>query len=285
MVDESWAMQFGSPALSPDGRALAVSVQSDDEQIWIRPMPEGPASKLTFEGSMTNRPAWHPDGRQVAYVSDRDATAAWSVWVQRADGSSPPVLLVRDDRGVEEVAWSPDGTWVIYRIGGSNGQRDILAVRPAVDSVPLALLASPFEEYSPAVSPDGRWLAYISEESGRQEVYVRPFPNIGEGKWQVSTDGGQQPAWAHSGRELFYRNDAGDMVAVAVRTTPTFALGERDVLFDGAGYSLLSPFHTSYTVSGDDQRFLMVKYLGGGEDETVLVLGWHRELAAKFKGQ
>ena len=176
-MDERWTMQFGPPALSPDGRALAVSLLRDDEQLWVRRMPDGPASKLTFEGTQTYRPAWHPDGRRVAYVSDRDGSAAWSAWEQRADGSSAPVLLVRDDRGVEEVTWSPDGEWLIYRIGGDNGQRDILAIRPERDSVPIALLDSPFEEYSPALSPDSRWLAYVSEESGRPEVYVRPFPN------------------------------------------------------------------------------------------------------------
>jgi serine/threonine-protein kinase len=284
-VDERWTMQFGPPALSPDGRALAVSLLRDDEQLWVRRMPDGPASKLTFEGTQTYRPAWHPDGRRVAYVSDRDGSAAWSAWEQRADGSSAPVLLVRDDRGVEEVTWSPDGEWLIYRIGGDNGQRDILAIRPERDSVPIALLDSPFEEYSPALSPDNRWLAYVSEESGRPEVYVRPFPNTREGKWQVSTEGGLHPVWAHSGNEVFYRNDAGDMVAVAVRTTPTFALGGQEVLFDGLTYGQLSPYHASYAVGESDRRFLMVKDLGGAEEESVLVLGWHRELVAKFEGQ
>ncbi len=285
VVDEDWTLTFGPPALSPDGRMLAVSVQRDEEQLWVRRMPRGPASKLTFDGSQTYRPSWHPDGQLVAFVSDRDASAAWSAWVQRADGSSAPELLVRDDRGVEEVAWSADGEWVIYRIGGDNGQRDILAIRPDVDSIPLALLDSPFDEHSPALSPDGRWLAYVSDESGRPDVYVRPFPNTREGKWQISPDGGVQPAWAHSGLELFYRNDAGDMVAVGVRTTPTFVLGDQEVLFDGRDYAQLSPFHTSYTVAGDDQRFLLVKDLGGTEDEIVLVLGWHRELAAKCEGR
>ena len=281
-VDENWNSQFGSVAIAPDGSSLAVSLASDDEQLWIRRMPAGPASKLTFDGSQNYRPAWHPDGRLVAYVSDRGDGATWKASVQRADGSDAPSILVTHERGVEEVVWSPDGKWVIFRVGGDDGQRDILAMRPGVDSVPAPLLNSPFEEYSPALSPDGRWLAYVSEEAGRPEVYVRPFPNTGEGKWQVSTEGGVHPQWSHSGRELFFRNDVGDMVAVNVTTAPTFGLGGRSVLFEGATYAASTPYHASFAVDLDDSRFLMVKDVSGVDDEIVLVLGWHRELAEKF---
>jgi serine/threonine-protein kinase len=284
-VDDEWRGQFGPPAISPDGRALAASLMRDDEQLWIRRMPDGPASKLTFDGSQTYRAAWHPDGRTVTYISDRGEAGSWSAWSQRADGSSAPSLLATHERGVEEAFWSPQGDWFVYRVGGDGGQRDILAMRPGVDSVPHELLGSPFEEYAPALSPDSRWLAYVSEESGRPQVYVRPFPDTGEGKWQVSTDGGIQPQWAHSGRELFYRNADGGLVAATVTLIPTFTLGMQRELFDGGGYSVLSTFHRSYTVAPDDQRFLMVKDLGGTSDEIVLVLGWHRELAAKFEGR
>ncbi len=150
----------------------------------------------------------------------------------------------------------------------------------AVDSVPVPLVATEFRETSPAVSPDGRWLAYASNESGRGEVYVRPFPNTNDGKWLVSTDGGREPVWAHSGRELFHRGGRNQMVA-AVLPGPRFVTGERRVLFPIQGFRS-TPQHQQYDVTPDDQRFVMIRNVGAEEAwELIVVENFFEELKAK----
>ena len=128
---------------------------------------------------------------------------------------------------------------------------------------------------------DGRWLAHVSNETGRPEVYVRPFPNTAAGKWQVSTDGGTEPAWAHSGRELFYKNGRDELVRVEVLRGVTFVTGENQVLFSAREY-LSSVFHRGYDVTPDDQRFVMIRSLAG-EDATELIVveNFFEELKAK----
>ncbi len=158
----------------------------------------------------------------------------------------------------------------------------LYAVRVGADSA-VALVATEYEETSPAVSPDGRWLAYVSDESGRWHVYVRPFPNTNDGRWLVSTGGGQEPVWAHSGRELFYKG-SGNLMVVEVLPGPTFVTGERRVLFSTRGFRS-TPFHQQYDVTPDDQRFVMIRNLGGQEaSELIVVENFFEELKAKVGG-
>jgi serine/threonine-protein kinase len=212
-IDPGWTGDFDSPKLSPDGKQLAVSITANNEiQIWIKQLDRGPLPKLTFAGTLNQRPAWTPDGRSVAFSSDRGDNS--DVYVRRVDGGGPAELLRDEERDIWEVTYSPDGEWLVYRVGGEDGDRDLYARRMGVDSA-VPLVATGYDETSPAVSPDGRWLAYTSDESGRPEVYVRPFPNTNDGRWLVSAGGGQEPVWAHSGRELFYRG-SGDLMVVEV---------------------------------------------------------------------
>ncbi len=181
-----------------------------------------------------------------------------------------------------EGLWSKDGQWVIFRTDNNDpGRGDILAVRTA-DSTVVELIASPdAEESSPALSPDERWLAYVSDESGRREIYVRPFPNVDESRWLVSAGGGTEPQWSHSGRELFYRSGNNDMVAVAILAGPTFSRSEPKVLFSLRGYPAI-PNHPNYGVGPDDQRFIMIQIEEGDvESDVVLVLNWFEELKAR----
>jgi eukaryotic-like serine/threonine-protein kinase len=134
------------------------------------------------------------------FVSDHDRTRA--LYQIRADGSAPAKVMLRNPRAVEEVQWSRDGKWLIYRIG-SGGRRDIYARAAFGDSVQRPVVNGDAEEFSPSLSPDGRWLAYGSDESGRFEVYVRPFPNTGAARWQVSREGRIEPLWSGTGRELY----------------------------------------------------------------------------------
>ena len=127
----------------------------------------------------------------------------------------------------------------------------------------MPLVTTAFGEWSPTLSPDGRFIAYSSTETGRSEIYVVPFPNAGSAKWPVSTNGGLEQTWSHRGGELFYRDAAGNMVAVEVKTTPTFSLGRTTTLFPAAGYTA-DQYHRQYSVAPDDRRFLMIRAAGGG---------------------
>jgi serine/threonine-protein kinase len=270
---------FATVALSPDGRRLAVSiVDGTGEQIWVRPLPVGPLSKLTFEATLNFRPAWMPDGQSVSFVSSRGENR--DVFAQRADGSSPARLVLDQPDDINEVEWSRDGRWLVFR-RGSTPVTDILAFRPGVDSAPTAVVASAFSERNPALSPDGRWLAYVSDESGQLEVYVRPFPDAARAKWQVSLAGGSEPLWSRSGRELFYRSASGEFVAAEIVAGPTLTVGRQRSLFQASGYAS-SESHRLYDVAPDDRRFLMVRERGGGERaDLILVQNWFEELRAK----
>ena len=160
------------------------------------------------------------------------------------------------------------------------GNGDIYAL-PAGDSTLTPLLTTPARENSPALSPDGKWLAYVSNESGKPEVYVRPFPDVGSAKWQVSLSGGFTPMWAHSGKELFYLNSSRALVAVTVQPGATFTVGGQKVLFPAASYSFTGGYAT-YDVAPDDRRFVMIRSVApSAETELVLVQNWAEELKTR----
>ena len=221
-----------SLSLSPDGTRIALDlVGAASPDIWIKQLPAGPLSRLTFDGLGSIRPRWTPDGRSVLYIMTPDSGLP-SVWKKRADGSTAAELVWRDPaRAIAEASFSNDGQWLIYRINQPDGNRDIYAVRPGRDTVPTPLLTGPFIEQGAALSPDGKWLAYTSNESGTNEIFVRPFPSTNAGRWQISTSGGFAARWAHSGRELFYQSAGGDLMVVPVMPGTTFAPGEARRLF------------------------------------------------------
>jgi serine/threonine-protein kinase len=279
-VDSAFQGAFSSPAISPDGKQLAITMTTGDgSNIWIKQLDRGPRVKLTFEGPLNDYPAWTPDGRSVTYFSN--ASGPRDLWTKRADGSAQAVLQLHEKRNVLEGLWSPDGKWLVFRTGpGTPGAGDILAIRPGTDTVSVPLVATNFSEFTPALSPDGRWLAYSSNENGPREVYVVPFPNSGTAKWAVSTHGGTEPLWSHRGGELFYRDGAGFLVAVEVKTASTFSMGRSTALFPAAGFTSL-PAHQQYAVSPDDRRFLMLRPLGAsGGGKLVVVENWFEELKA-----
>ena len=176
--------------------------------------------------------------------------------------------------------WSPDGKWVLY---GTNVRApdsgDIRAIRLGVDRSPIEIVATRFRETDPAFSPDGRLLAYASNESGRNEIYVVPFPNIHDGKWAISSNGGSDPVWSHRGNELFYGDSAGNLVAVEVATTPAISIGRVTPLFSTAGFQFLD-WIKNYAVSADDRRFLMIRRASEGVEQLIVVENWFDELRA-----
>jgi eukaryotic-like serine/threonine-protein kinase len=277
-VDPAWNGQVQQLALSPDGHRLTVAeVREGRVEMWVKALDAGPLTRLAFEGTYDYRSSWAPDGRSILFVSDLAGHSA--LYRIPADGSAPLTPFRDDPRAVDEGSLSQDGRWLIFRIG-SGGGRDIYAIRPGLDSTPIPLATTPFEEYSPALSPDGRWLAYASDESRQSEVYVRPFPNAGSAKWQVSREGGTEPMWSHSGRELFYRNAAGDFVAAAVAPGPSFQVTSEKALFAARDYITDNRNH-NYAVSPDDRSFLFVRPQPGASSRLVVVLNWFQELNAK----
>ena len=294
IVDPDWSGDFlGYPALSPDGKRVAVTRSANTEKIriWIKWLDRGPSIPLAGDGIENFGPAWSPDGRTVTF-SSRQVNGSVHLWTQRADGGAPGVVQFRRKGDVFNARWSPDGKWLIFQtaVGApgaadilSPGAGDILAMRPGTDTAPTPLVATAFTETSPALSFDGRWLAYCSNESGKNEIYVVPFPNTSAGKWAISTGGGMEPLWSHRGTELFYRDASGNLVAVEVNTNPTFSFGRATVLFPAAGYTS-RPFTPQYAVAPDDRRFLMVRPVGSGSPDNIIVVeNWFEELKSKSR--
>ncbi len=279
-VDPAWTGALNSLSLSPDGTRLAVEVTREGGglEIWVKELGTGPLTRLALDGTVSYRPAWGSGGRSVTYISD--VAGINQLLTRPSDGSGTGTVLARMPRGVDEGLYSRDGRWLVLRVGVGGG-RDIYGLRPGIDSAPVPLIATEFEEHSPALSPDGRWLAYVANESGHREVYVRPFPNVSSAKWQVSTAGGMEPLWANSGRELFFRNGNAELVALSVETRPAFRIASSQPLFSVRQY-YAGDLHTSYAVSPDDRSFLFVRRLRADDEGLVLVLNWFEELKSKL---
>ncbi|UCC24154.1 MAG: serine/threonine-protein kinase [Gemmatimonadales bacterium] len=209
VIDPVWEIDFpaqiGGVALSPSGDRLATTAVLDDQiDVVVKQLPTGASIRLSLSDATDGRPSWTPDGRFVTFLSDREGQQS-QVYRRRADGSGSTELVHSDPRGIEEANWSPDGEWLVYRTDRfSSGGGDVMGIRPGVDSVAVPLVATQFEEIHPSVSPDGRWLAYASAESGGFEVFVVPFPNTDEQRIAVSSRGGMAPRWSPDGRSLYY---------------------------------------------------------------------------------
>jgi hypothetical protein len=277
-------------SLSPDGTRLALDVVGTaSPDIWIKQLPSGPLSRLTFGGRASIRPTWTPDGQSVLYLSAPDSGPA-AVWRKRADGSTAAELVWQvPGRTINEALFSSDGQWLVYRITQADGNRDIYGVRPGRDSAPTPLLTGPYLEQGAALSPDGRWLAYTSNESGQAEVYVRPFPNTGAGRWQISTRGGDAARWARSGRELFFEGAAGDFMVVPITPGATFAPGEPQRVFPLGGGLFGSTIVPYYDLTPDDERFVTARLAAvnqaPGAGQLVVVDNWFEELRAQVEGK
>jgi serine/threonine-protein kinase len=219
----------------------------------------------------------------VVFSAARDG--AENIYWQSGDGSGTPELLVESPVMNAQIfphAFSPDGTQLLFT--NTNPPRDIFL--SSVDGSQVEpLMATSFSEFNPSVSPDGRWLAFESDESGRFEVYVRPFPEVQTGRWQISTAGGTRPLWSRDGRELFYLETQGRLMSAAVENGPTFVHRTPRMVFEG-GYAAPNQGRT-YDVSADSQRFVMIKNATGdaGGDAAPphinIVLNWFEELKAR----
>jgi serine/threonine-protein kinase len=280
-IDPGWRTTglVSSVALSPTADRLAISIQDTHGayDLWVKHLDRGPLSRATFEGSVNRRAAWNQNGQLLTFISNR--AGQFDLWEKRADGSGSAEVLLDREAAVSEGFFSRDRTWLIFEeIRNDTRTSDILAIRPSVDSVPFPIVVrSGFNALAPALSPDGRWLAYVSDDSGREEVYVRPFPNAESGRWLLSSGGGTEPLWAHSGAELFYRNGEHELIAVQVRADSSFAWDHQEVLFSAEDF-LARTEHPMYDVSPDDRRFVMLRSSGDGLWELILVQDFFEDL-------
>jgi dipeptidyl aminopeptidase/acylaminoacyl peptidase len=263
------------PRLSRDGKQVGAAITGQETQVWLYDLSRETLTRLTFDGTLNLNSVWTPDGKWIAFQSNKDGPP--NIYWQRADGSGGLERLTSSEFVNFPISFSPDGQLLAYgEINPTTGY-DLWILR-LKDHQAMPFLRTPFTESVPQFSPDGHWLAYISNESGRYEVYVQPYPGPG-GKWQISTDGGTEPVWNPNGRELFYR-DGSKMMSVEISTQSGFATGKPRMLFEGP--YLLSPATTpNYAVSLDGQRFLMLKHVeAAGEAPTQIdvVLDWFQEL-------
>jgi serine/threonine-protein kinase len=253
--------EFSDPRFSPDGRRIALSMAGN---IWLLDRTQGSLTRLSFD-TLASRPAWSADGRRVAYLREIGRTT--DVRFIKADGSAAAQSLPGLD-GFEpwEVLLTPDGRSAVVRTVERSGSRDIWLL--ALDSArqPMPLLQTPANEVAPALSANGRWLAYVSNESGRPEVYVRAFPSM-EGRFAVSLEGGTEPVWSRRGDELFYRSGP-LLIAAQVRAGTSFEVLRRTPLFTNPAYEA-DLTHQVYDVAPDGQHFVMVRNLGATSHLTV----------------
>jgi len=304
-VDPSWKFNTGfdgwGVALSPDGERLAMRLLTDlGTDVWIKQLPAGALSRLTFYEGEDTSPAWTPDGRFVTFLSDRPTepggepqTGKLALWRQPADGGREEAEPVWTSDAAVEGFEGADGVWAVLTVPGrAAGERDIVAVQPGRGGVADSLLDSPYDERAATLSPDGTWLAYVSNETGADEVFVRPFPDVEGGKWQVSSGSAGAPLWAHDGRTLFYAG-GGDMNAVDVDPGPPFVVGQPRVLFPlptGVRQSSLSVLGAGQVaLTSDDQRFLMIRnvdpWVTTAPPKLVLVQNFFEELRARARGR
>ncbi|MDH3890532.1 MAG: serine/threonine-protein kinase [candidate division Zixibacteria bacterium] len=268
-------VQF-SQRLSPDERFIAISVDdqaNSNEDIWTFDIERGIKTRFTFDSTMDAMPIWSPDGEQIVFRSDRSGKPG--IFVKNVSGLGEIEKILEGDKEVWPYSWTPDGQSIIVMKDVTDKGTDIWAVPVDGEKEAFAAVSTNFDEWYPEISPDGRWLAYVSDETGKEEIYVTPFPGPGS-KWQVSTNEGDRPIWRGDGKELYYLNNKEEiMVAEVDGSTASFRVGKVNKLFEING----SRPGTVYDVTKDGQRFLVNQNVQAvSKSKVVLVRNWDHSL-------
>ncbi len=266
------------PAISPDGNRVAVAVGAQSNRdIWILDVVRGSSTRFTFDPGRDDTPAWSPDGKNIAFTSNRNGQM--DLYIKPADSSAEEKLLLKTDEYKIIQRWTKDGRFLLFDSTGPKTAPDVWALPYPLPSQgeakPIALVKTPFIDHYERVSPDGRWLAYTSTESGPNEVYVRPFaPEAAAGagaKWPVSKGGGTRPIWRPDGRELFYLSATLQVMAVDIDTSKGFQAGTPRRMFTAPPAAAT----VGWDLSPDGKRFLFIAPPGAGSViPFTVVLNW-----------
>lgn len=270
------------PRVSPDGLRIAVDIGGPDRNIWLWDMRRKRLERITLTPAEDGWPRWSPDGRSLFFASTRDGPVP-NIYRQTADGGGIAERIIVSERLQHPTGFAPDGTLLIAERAPDNGLSDIVAY--SFDTRRVEPVMTGGDEGSGAVSPDGRWIAYESLQSGQVEVYVRPYPRTDGGPWKVSRNGGRQPAWSRDASELFYRDYGGALIAVPAPPGPPFLAAEQvtilpaQSIYAGSGAAITS---RTYDVSPDGSRFLMIRMGNENRQSSLIVVqNWSEELKAR----
>jgi len=268
------------PRLSPDGTRVALDIREQDNDIWVWDLAHENLARVTTDPALDVAPVWTPDGRDIIFASTR--TGVRDLYRQPADGSRPAERLTESASDQYPLSISPDGTQLVVRtekndnpvfgfdlsllrLSSPMSPRD----RSAQPAIPR-LIQTTFPKDNGIISPNGRWLAYESNESTQYQIYVAPFPDVASGRWQVSSAGGRSPLWAPNGRELFYLDANGFLTRVPVDTSGAFDYGKPARVLYTSYYTVNI---RTYDVSRDGQKFLMIKNADAADQQTVASRG------------
>ncbi|HQR67799.1 MAG TPA: protein kinase [Thermoanaerobaculia bacterium] len=269
-------------SLSPDGKRVVAGATGGaaENNVWMLDLVRNTVSRLTFGKGEEASPVFSPDGERVAYSSDRNGKS--DIFARAASGVGAEELLWKSDEAKWPDDWTKDGRALLVESQNPRSQMDLWLLPLGGDRRPVPLLTSPANEAHSALSPDGRYFSYTSDETGRSEIYVQSFPP-GGGKWQVSAGGGDQALWRRDGKELFYLAADGRLMAVPVSTSPSFSAGAAQALFDAAtGETTPSGVRNFYIPAPDGSKFLLLTYGRTGKTNSVhVVLNWKAEPGSK----
>lgn len=269
------------PRLSRDGRKVALDLRDQKNDVWSWDLARSTLTRVTQNRYAGGPAIWNRDGDGVIFGPDIDGVI--NLHTQSIAGGEPrrigkgPINQIVDDL-------TPDGKWVVLSQRGAATDSNIRRLAVDGNSEPDDLIATQFNELNSDISPDGRWIAYQSDESGRNEVYVRPFPAVNEGRWQMSATGGTRPLWSRDGRELFFLDAVRNMTAVSVASGARLTFGAPQTLFATASFGLEGQ-QRSFELSMDGKRFLMVRNLPPPADvpSAVLIQNWFEDLRARVR--
>jgi Tol biopolymer transport system component len=273
--DKNVGRQIQHASISPYGKRVAFEARGE---IFSMPAEHGPVFNLTRSAGVAERnPAWSPDGKRIAYWSD--APGASGIVAKQLTGSGETELLAPFTQEVTLKDWARDGSAIFYESGSTLGT-DIWVLPLTGDRKPQVFLNGSYNEYDPHLSPNGRYLAYVSNESGREEVYVQTYPDRGE-KWQVSTHGGNDPRWSADGREMFYLSPDQQMMSVPIQMSPAFDPGMPKPLFDSHVFAPGNQ-RMHYSVTADGRTFILYRTLSARSlPTTTVVVNWLAEVAKR----
>ena len=265
--------QYQHPRLSPDSQQVAVGIAGDSTDIWLYDIERDSPLRLTEQGR-NHYPVWTPNGSVVTFASNRSG-GTFDLYVKAADGSGEAETLLEKSTVLFPGSWSPDGTMLaFYETTNTDLGRDIWTLRP--DGEASAVIATEFNERAPRLSPDGQWLAYVSDQSGEDGVYVQPFPDGGR-VIRISTGAGTEPVWSRDGRELYFR-DGDRLMVVEVEAGTAFTAGRPEVLFEESyDFDPLGVGLPNYDAAPDG-RLLMIRGGAGSPAQITVVLNWFEEL-------